>query len=299
MGIATFQLFKRLKDIPSECIVLDPTQITDLQRVILSIADDIVYVCNKYNILYFMGGGTALGAVRHKGFIPWDDDIDLNMTRSEYMRFMPRMMEEFPDKYWVHTPEDTHDYALLFGRIRLKNTVTRTRDDFSTDECGAFVDIFIVENTFDNYGLRMLHGALCTVSGLLLSCRKFYRDRKPLLAFSKASKKARAIFTAKIMVGFFLSFLSVDTMTHLGNACTALCHNDTSKWVCIPAGRGRFWKELYPRETFTKVFKAPFETREWNQSTAVDMYLEKLYGNYMAIPPEDERESHLYWEFSL
>lgn len=292
-GLSTFDAFKHLHS--DGMVMLDDPQLRKLQQTLLGILDDIDAVCGKYNISYTLGGGSCLGAIRHQGFIPWDDDIDINFSRAEYRRFIPLFRREFGDKYWVHTPEETDNYALLFARVRLKGTRVRTRDDFFNDECGAFVDLFIIENTFDNPVLRAIHGLGCMAFGLLLSCRKFWRDRKFLLPMARESRGLRRVFRIKIALGWLLSWGSVNFWTRAANRWDALCKNDRSEYVAIPAGRKRFFGELYPREAVCRGVDVTYEGRTLQCPRDYKMYLTALYGDYMTPPKQEDRELHAFW----
>ncbi len=290
MGLSTVDAFKHIQ--AEGCVVLDDRQLKKLQRVLLGIFLDIISVCQKHNIRYYLSGGTALGAVRHQGFIPWDDDIDINMPRRDYLRFAKIFAEEMGDKYWVHTPDFTEDYNLLLGRVRKKGTCVKTKEDFSNDECGAFVDIFIIENTYTNPLARGFHGFLCLATGLLQSCRKFYQDRKELLKLV-SNRKNRAVFMTKIAIGFCVSFFSVSTWTKITNRCNAMCKNTTTDYVTIPSGRKHFFGEVQPREDFLESVELPFEGTPAKVCKNYDRYLTALYGDYMT-PPTDHKESHVF-----
>lgn len=297
MNLSTVNAFKHISSV--ECVCLDEKQLHQLQQVLLKILDDIVFVCEKYHINYFLGGGTALGAMRHQGFIPWDDDIDINMPRADYETFIPAFQKEYGKKYWVHTPEKTDNYGLLLARVRLKGTCVKTREDFFNHECGAFVDIFIIENTFNNKILRSLHGIGSLAFGLLLSCRKFYRDRKQLLLLAKEAPELKKVFYIKILIGFFTAILNLNTWTHAANGWNSICKDTESIYVSGCAGRLHFFGELYLRKNFCTVKKALFEGRTLRVSQGVEGYLSHCYGNWKKPPEPSQREKHVVFELKL
>lgn len=297
MNLSTVNAFKHISSV--ECVCLNEKQLHQLQQVLLKILDDIVFVCEKYHINYFLGGGTALGAMRHQGFIPWDDDIDINMPRADYETFIPAFQKEYGKKYWVHTPEKTDNYGLLLARVRLKGTCVKTREDFFNDECGAFVDIFIIENTFNSKILRSVHGIGSLAFGLLLSCRKFYRDRKQLLLLVKEAPELKKVFYIKILIGFFTAILSLNTWTHAANSWNAICKDTESIYVSGCAGRLHFFGELYFRKNFCTVKKALFEGRTLRVSQGVEEYLSHCYGNWKKAPEPSQREKHVVLELKL
>lgn len=292
-SLSTFDSFKHLHT--EDMIELTDDQLHTLQNSLLGILDDIDFVCRKYEITYTLGGGSCLGAVRHQGFIPWDDDIDINFSRAEYRKFIPAFRQEFAEKYWIHTPEERDNYALLFARIRKKGTVERTRDDFFNDECGIFIDVFIIENTFDSGIMRKIHGLGCMAFGLALSCRKFWRDRKQLLSLAQDNTSLKQVFLVKIILGLLLAWGSINFWTRLANRWNALCNNDASRFVAIPAGRKKFFGELYERAAVCVPEEMHFAGRKMNCPKDYEMYLTRLYGDYMKIPPEADREIHAYW----
>lgn len=294
MNLSTFDAFKCVDT--NAVALLSTEQVKELQQILLGMLDDIVEVCDKYDICYTLGGGSVIGAVRHKGFIPWDDDIDINMPRSDYQRFIPLFRQELGNKYWVHTPEDTDNYGLLAARIRLKGTYLKTKEDFFTNECGVPVDIFIIENTFDNFFLRWLHGMGCMAFGLLVSCRKFWRDRKHLLELAKGNQELTRVIRVKAGIGFLTAFGSMDFWTRTANKWNGLCKNAKSNYVCIPAGRKHFFGETYRRSDVCETQKLLYEGRLYNCPKAADAYLTNLYGNYMKIPAKHEQEHHVYMD---
>ncbi len=297
MGLSTVDAFKHIHT--RDCITLSQEQLQELQQVLNGILFDIVDVCEEYGIRYTLGGGSALGAVRHHGFIPWDDDIDINMPRADYDRFIPLFRKKFPEKYWVHTPMDTKGYDLLLSRIRLKGTSVRTREDLGDlGEDGAFVDLFVIENTYDNPLLRRIHGLGCNAWGFVVSCRKFYRDREPMLKLARDTGDQHLIrvFKAKIRLGRLIAWTSLDCLLRHGDRWNRRCRNDRSDYVTVPTGRKHFFGEMYRRENICNGTPVEYEGRRLMVPASTDLYLSNLYGDYMRIPGEDQREAHVFFK---
>lgn len=295
LELSTVSMFKNLK--VTDSIELNDEQLKKLQTVLLGILADIDSFCKENDIQYFLGGGSALGAVRHSGFIPWDDDMDINMTRENYDKFIclfPKMMS---NKYWLHTPEYTNNYALLLGRVRLKGTCVKTREDFFMDECGAFIDIFVVENTPNNKVLRGMHGFISLAFGFLLSCRKFFRERKHLKKILDDSNMLEFKFAyyIKVSLGFITAILSLNAWIKINVWWNSLCKNNNSKYVTVPAGRNHYFKELIERDAIFPTILHDFENYKFSIART-DKYLKQLYGDYKKIPSEAKREKHIMFK---
>lgn len=295
-GLSTVAMFKNAK--LQDGVDLTEEQLAQLQGLLLEILRDMDAFCRKHHICYYLGGGSALGAVRHKGFIPWDDDADVNMPRADYEQFIALFPQEMGEKYWLHTPEHTAGHGLLLARVRLKGTCVKTREDFfHENECGAFVDVFVVDNVPDNPVLRALHGFGSLALGFLLSCRKFYRERKPLqklLGSGEECRNLRRAFRIKTAIGFFTAVFPIDWWVHWNHWWNGLCKNENSRCVTVPAGRKHYWGERIPRaEVFPAVLR-PFEDGAF-YTARTDLYLKQLYGDYMKIPKKGKREKHLFF----
>lgn len=293
MRLSTFDAFKNIHD--NELIELDDKTLKKLQKELLSIAIDLKKECEKNNIEFFLGGGSCLGAVRHNGFIPWDDDVDINITRENYNKFIANMSDKFKNKYWIHTPENTKNYGLGFAKIRKKGTIYKTRDDFENEECGISIDLFIVENTYNNIILRYIHGLLSMFIGFLYSCIRMKHYKKYYAKLLKNNKS----FKIKCFIGTIFSFISLDAITHVWNNINKMCKNNNSKYVTIPVGRKHFFKEMYVREKYCKYIEHSFENTKFLISNDYDYYLNRLYGEYMIIPKSDNREKHIIYDIKF
>ncbi len=280
------------------CVILSDDDLHRLQQTLLHMLDDIQEVMTENNISFSLGGGSVLGAFRHKGFIPWDDDIDINIQRSEFMKFLPKFEEKFGDKYWIHIPGKTPGYALLFPQIRLKGTSVRTRDDFNNDESGACIDFFYIENTPDNPLSRFIHYIGCQYWGFAVSCRKFYRDRKPLAEFAKntGNKALQKTVRLKTFIGWMYALRSLDKMTAKADRWNGKCKNEASAFVTVPTGRKHFRGELRKRDVLLPGASLQFEGRSIPCPGNAGEYLSQLYGDYTSIPEEGRREKHIYFE---
>ena len=131
---------------------IEPKTLKKLHIVEVEILDEIDRVCKKNNIEYFLIGGTLLGAIRHKGFIPWDDDLDVGMTRENYEKFINIAPNELDSKYYLDNFKTNTNCHLPFSKIRKNNT---TMDEEATknfnNHKGIFVDIFPFDKLKDKF----------------------------------------------------------------------------------------------------------------------------------------------------
>ena len=293
MSLSTFDAFKAMKASGARELAADELRV--LQRTLAGMLDDIMAVCEGENIDYALGGGSALGAIRHQGFIPWDDDLDVNMPRGEWMRFRDAFSARFGEKYVIYQPGRPSNYALAFPRIRLRGTSVVTREDLLSPELehGAFIDVFLLENTFDCGFMRRLHGLGSLMLGFLYSCRKHFFERKLLRAWGMNA----AAFRVKRVIGFFIAWLPLGVWTRLWDRWNRMCGNTASRFVTFPVGRKHFFGELAPRAEMAGTREMTFEGLKVKCPAGLEDYLTRLYGpDYMTPPPEDRRERHVVFE---
>ena len=298
MKLSTFAAFKSMKP-QDDMVAIQGELLAQLQSVLLDMLEDIVKVCDANNITYYMAYGSFLGAVRHKGFIPWDDDLDICVLRKDYEKFRTAFCREHGADYWFHDPELTNGHALGFSRIRKKGTVLKCQDDFYNDEAGVFVDVFVLENVPDNFMLRKLHGLGSMTLGLCYSCRRFAFFEQPFLKMAENDEEITKLFKSKIALGKVLSFATVDSWTRLWVRWNKLCANDESKYVSVPAASRHYFGELVPRDWIIPVQKARFGDIVVSLPGKADTMLKRLYGDYLTLPPIDKRDVHNVFRISL
>lgn len=118
----------------------------DLVKLLMEMLKEYIRICDKYRLLYFMAGGSALGAVRHGGFIPWDDDIDVVMPRSDYMKFLNIAQDELKEPYFLQNYRTEPDFRLDYSKIRNTNTtfIETTAQRLHINH-GVYLDIFPID----------------------------------------------------------------------------------------------------------------------------------------------------------
>lgn len=255
---------------------LSPEEIHKVQQVVYGITIDITELCSELNIPYMLTGGTALGAVRHGGFIPWDDDVDMVVERKYIERLLDAIEQRYPDRYFVEAPLRTPGYLSSFIQIHRKNTVCREYLEIPEERCGIKIDIFVVENTYDNAFLRRLHGMRVEAGLLLLSCYRMYLWRNEFYKLSRGNKKAATMIHLKSFIGRLIAPTGKFWYAHV-QRLMQMCSNDQSEYIVVPSGRKHFFGELKLRSDFLCAQKRKFEDREFLFPKNIDWYLSLIH----------------------
>lgn len=268
-----------------------------LQNCLLKMLKDIDFVCKKYNLTYMLGGGTALGAVRHQGFIPWDDDLDINMPRDDYDRLLGVMEKELGDYYDFSYPQSSHvEYPFL--KIYKKGTrFVELLDDMEYD--GIWIDVFPVEFAPDNKVKRFFKGIISDflIFGLSSSLMIANKNNKLTKAMFLKDWRRKIRYYLAIMLGKILFFWSYKKVINFSDWFVR--GSKDSSIVTVPTGRAHYLGECLPINVVFPIRKIKFCDMDANVYNNVEIYLRKLYGNYMKIPPEDKREKHYIADFFI
>ena len=272
----------------------------ELRRTLLDMHNDIIKVCDKYGLIVMLGGGSCLGAVRHKGFIPWDDDLDLMMPRNDYEKLICLFENgQIGNKYCFEYPNKHKDVKNTFLKIYLKDTVFKEIfDDNELFPTSVFLDIFPIDYAPENNIIRRCKAFLS--DGLQFICTCTLYSQYPsvnLKAFYGYDKSAKRRYDLRILIGKIFSVFShrrwVNWFDELNKT------SKPSKMMTIPTGRKHYLLETLPSSVFIPTKECTFEGVKSFVPNEYHTYLSNLYGNYMQVPPEDKRERHFIVDIKL
>ena len=248
-----------------------------LHKVQLEILDEFVRICDKNKLVYFMVGGTFLGAVRHAGFIPWDDDMDLGMPRCDYEKFIECAKKELNNKFFLDCFDTNKDYYLPYAKIKKNGTIFDEEIiHHLNNHKGIFIDIFPLDNVPKN-NINLKIRAIMAFS---ITDAMAYKNK-----IKKLNKLMHPI------ISFLLCIFTKKHLMKMQKRIVTYCHDDNSKYICdIGAGYG-YRKELILREEVLPVRKMEFEKHKYCVPRT-DVHLKQLYGNYLELPPKEKRKTH-------
>ena len=271
----------------------------ELQKCLFEIYLDVARICKKYNLCFFLCGGSALGAVRHQGYIPWDDDLDMFMPREDYNKLIQVFDKELSDKYQISVPCIELESNEPFMEIIKKNTLMYRVYSNKNNKNGIRIDILPVDNAPTNKYKRKIVARIADTMRLIIACKNTYINKNALYKQClMTSFKMKLHFYARYFIGMSFSFVSRQYVVDLFNRFTANIKGD--KYVTVPMGSKYYLGEVLPREVFFPPKAGMFNGIEVPIPNDVHTYLTNLYGNYMQLPPEEERVGlHCIVDFSF
>ena len=255
-----------------------------LKEISLSVLIQLDEICKQQGLRYTLAYGTLIGAIRHKGFIPWDDDIDIAMPRPDYEKFIEYCQQNETPFYFVSANTDKR-YCYLFAKACAKDTVLieNTADRYDCP-LGVYVDIFPIEGLGDskeqadkNYD-KKVHAR----KKLIVSGRKKFRRTKSRAWWYQPFRFAYFLWTRLFSpnkqikkIEKFYKQIDFDSSSYAGITC---------------ADYGK--KNIVDKDVFASYTTVEFEGKEFVAVKRYDEYLTALYGDYMTPPPENKRKSH-------
>lgn len=268
---------------------LKPISFEEHKQLQLEILEDVALFCENHSLEYFLISGTLLGAVRHKGFIPWDDDIDIMMPRASYNRLIELYNKEHipQDKFYLvdpRTPQARHSIVKIINRETIK---IEPRSKYKNGFLGVDIDIFPMDGEPDS--------------------------EKDFLSFWKKLNFIYRVYNrlttdpefCRISVNMFIRFLKIlirnkNTLLNLADKLHKKYPYESSSYVGPIAHAYNEINNRFEKEWFDGFVMVDFEGKQFRAPANYDAVLRALWGDYMKLPPEDKRVAHhlhkIYWK---
>lgn len=258
-----------------------------LQLVELDMLKEFIKVCEKLNLNYYLVGGTLIGCIRHKGFIPWDDDIDVAMPRYDYQIFLEKGQEYLPENLFIQTYKTDNEYTHNFAKIRNSNTTfIETTSKSHNINHGVYIDIFPLDNCSSLPFLQKYNDFRKNLYNLQLEKYYYYESN-----LNKSFKGK----IAKLISDFMYHKLNLKEIqekkeklfTKYNKKNTKFCINYSGAWGI---------KEIWSKEDFSEKLLLDFEDILVSVPKGYDRILKHVYGEYMKLPIKEKQITHHYTE---
>lgn len=251
-------------------------QFEEMKKIELNILIYFTEVCEENNLRYYLGGGTLLGAVRHKGFIPWDDDIDVMMPRPDFQKLLSLSINN--ENYNIIKP-GTAGYYYNFAKLVDTRTILEEKGIKLIDGLGVYIDIFPLDGMPETPDARKkrfkeLNSIRKRINNTCLLKPKFHRNPFAYLNACRIYNSNKNIDLSSLQKKYLDSALKNSF--------------DDSEFV-FAAGGAYGARDIFPGKWFEKEIELQFENLSVKAFNGYDFYLAQLYGDYMTLPPEDKR----------
>lgn len=277
-----------------------PAESLLVKECLLDMYKDLQNLCDKHGLRLMLGGGSCLGAIRHKGFIPWDDDLDAMMPRRDYEQLIQLLKNgELGDKYTFSTPSPDEESVTSFMKIYLKDS--EYIDLFSINTPfpkGLYIDIFAIDAAPSNACSRLFKGLISNgleFIAILVLYAKYPNNE--LREYMMQDPQLWRRYRIKRILGKIFGI--IPRRKWLWWFDRFACSDKDTKYWTIPTGRKYYNGEVMPMDTFVPIVDGEFEGMTIHLPGDYDAYLKNLYGNYMAIPPVEKRERHFIHKLRL
>ena len=262
---------------------MDERVIKKLRKSEIKILDEIVRICEKHNLKYFLMGGTLLGAVRHKGFIPWDDDLDIAMPRDDYEKFLDIAIEELSDDFEVDDIRTNENYNLIFAKIRLKNSLFLAgycKEEYIKHN-GIWVDVFPFDESKHNRDLfiKMKWSHIRLLKAIYIRNTELVSMKKHHLT--------------NFLQNFYKNVPQKKLNRRIYKKITSENHRKGNKYYINYGSQYGVMKQTHLKTNLFPLKKITFEGKKYCVPNNYKEVLRTIYGdNYMQLPPKEKQITH-------
>lgn len=267
----------------------EPEVLKRLQNTELSMLKDFMELCDSHGLLYFGIGGTGIGALRHQGFIPWDDDIDIAMPRKDFEKFLRLAGKCWEGKYYILNNKTDSNYPMMTTRLCKCGTVFQ-EEVMKDVDCpfGIFLDLYVLDNIADGKTACQIQAwtAWFWSKMLVLACME-----KPYLA--QSGWRAQLIWVVCKAIHRTIRFLHLPPAlfrAHCESACRKYEGKKTKRMAFLP-DTNPFWNVVNKEKMFP-LQKLPYEDTYLYFTNDIDTIMRDQYGDYMIMPPKEKRKTH-------
>jgi lipopolysaccharide cholinephosphotransferase len=258
---------------------MDAEILRKLHVVELELLEEFVRICKAHNLEYFLIGGTLLGAIRHKGFIPWDDDIDIGMPRDDYEKFIDLCKTELKNTYYIKSYRTNSAYWMPFLKMCKSNTLFIEKKDISLEykKNGIFIDIFSYDNISNIELFQRIQSFIINKIRATIQMKIWVK---------KGEKKN----ILKHLIDIIFDFKTLQELQQ--KMMTRIIKNNSSYQINW-GGRYGLEKEIFHSDVLYPTTEAVFEGKYYRIPNQWNKYLSQIYGSdYMEIPSQEKREDH-------
>lgn len=272
------------------CEYLVPSSMKKAWAIQMDLMVKLFDVCKKHNLRVWAAGGTLLGAVRHKGFIPWDDDCDVFLPREDYDKLLRLPPEEFPHPYFLQSEVSEKNLFTPYARIRNSNTYVNEHNMRHPEKLnwnnGIFVDIFPLDGVGNNLTKLKLQNKLVKLGWILVHA--YVLDANP---------RWIARLAHKILHWPFVPFNSVMAIKAIHSISRITRYDDTSRIGLIMCPTYDLMRNIFSKKDYEETVWLPFETIQIPAPKGWRNVLTTVFGDYMQFPPLDKRGNWHALEF--